>query len=141
MEKKTAIIVSGYFNPLHKGHLDYFEQAKKLGNELWVIVNNDQQRELKGSKQFQDEDERLRIIRALKIVDFAYLSIDTDRTVQKTLEFLHFQHYKDYTLKFANGGDQTNESIPEANMCKMMGIELIDGLGEKVQSSSWLLSK
>lgn len=138
---KKAIIVSGYFNPLHKGHLDYFEKAKTQGNELWVIVNNDKQRELKGSKEFQDQDERLQIIRALKIVDFAYLSIDKDRTVKKTLEFLYERHYQEYELYFANGGDQNNNSIPESVVCNKLGIKLIDGLGDKIQSSSWLLNK
>ena len=59
MSKPKAIIVSGYFNPLHKGHLELFEKAKASGDQLWVIVNSDLQRELKGSKAFMDEDERL----------------------------------------------------------------------------------
>ena len=62
---KKAIIVSGYFNPLHKGHLDLFENAKEAGDALIVIVNNDKQREIKGSKFFQDEQERVRIIQAI----------------------------------------------------------------------------
>ena len=67
--KKIAIIVSGYFNPLHKGHLEYFEKAKSKGEELFVIVNSDYQRELKGSKKFQDENERILIISHLKLVN------------------------------------------------------------------------
>ena len=62
---KKAVIVSGYFNPLHKGHLELFKKAKESGDILIVIVNNDIQRELKGSKFFQDENERIEIIRAL----------------------------------------------------------------------------
>ena len=50
--KSKVTIVSGYFNPLHKGHLELFEKAKALGDQLWVIVNSDLQRELKGSKAF-----------------------------------------------------------------------------------------
>lgn len=138
---KKAVIVSGYFNPLHKGHLELFEQAKKHGDELWVIVNSDYQRELKGSKEFQDQDERLTIIKALKIVDFAYIAIDKDRTVKETLEFLYKMHKNEYSLAFANGGDQNNDTIPEYGICDKYKIELIDGLGEKIQSSSWLLGK
>ena len=68
MNKKKAIIVSGYFNPLHKGHLEYFNNAKALCDELFVIVNNDHQRALKGSKEFQEEKERMMIISNIKIV-------------------------------------------------------------------------
>ena len=76
MSKQKAIIVSGYFNPIHKGHLELFQKAKAYGDELWVIVNSDLQRELKGSKQFMDEDERLIIVSSIGIVDKALLSID-----------------------------------------------------------------
>ena len=81
MPKKKAIIVSGYFNPLHKGHIEYINTAKNLAEVLFVIVNNDHQRALKGSKEFQNETERLFIVRNLKAVDYALLSIDSDRTV------------------------------------------------------------
>ena len=139
--RPKAIIVSGYFNPIHKGHLEYFIFAKSKGDLLFVIVNSDIQRILKGSKQFQKEDERLFIVQHIKEVDQAFLSIDEDRTVCKTLEMLHAQFGNEYQLAFANGGDQNNNSIPEVPICQALGIELIDGLGEKIQSSSWLLSK
>ena len=79
------IIVSGYFNPLHKGHLELFEKAKAAGDQLWVIVNNDIQRELKGNKEFMDQDERLIIVSAIGIVDKAIISIDKDETQCATL--------------------------------------------------------
>jgi len=139
--KPKAIIVSGYFNPLHKGHLEYFIKAKEQGDFLFVIVNSDHQRALKGSVEFQKEDERLFIVEHIKEVDFALISIDQDRTVCKTLEFIHLQYNTIYDLAFANGGDQNNQSIPELNICKQLGIELIDGLGDKIQSSSWLLKR
>lgn len=138
---RKAVIVSGYFNPLHKGHLDLFEKAKEHGDMLIVIVNNDKQRELKGSKFFQDEEERLRIIRALKVVDMAWLSLDEDKTQNKTLKVLLDKFYGTLNLAFANGGDQNNDTIPERIICEQFGIELIDGLGEKIQSSSWLLGE
>ena len=80
-----AVIVSGYFNPLHKGHLEYLNHAKAIADKLIVIVNNDHQRELKGSKEFQDEEERVIIISNLKAVDEVVLSVDQDRTVCETI--------------------------------------------------------
>ena len=139
--KKKAIIVSGYFNPLHKGHLEYFNKAKALCDELFVIVNNDHQREIKGSQPFQDEQERLLIVSNIKAVDNAILSVDKDRAVCESIRLLANQHGADYKLAFANGGDQNNDTIPETLVCKELGIELIDGLGDKIQSSSWLLEK
>ncbi len=136
---KNAIIVSGYFNPLHKGHLEYFEKAKSYGDVLFVIVNSDYQRNLKGSKEFQDEAERLLIVSSLRIVNKAILSIDKDKTVRQTIKQIYENYGDKYSLAFANGGDQNNEKIPEKDICQNLNIKLIDGLGEKIQSSSWLL--
>jgi cytidyltransferase-like protein len=136
---KKAIIVSGYFNPIHKGHIEYFNNAKALGDFLIVIVNNDKQRILKGSKAFQQEDERVFIVSNVKSVDQVFLSIDEDRTVCETIKYIHQQLHHEYQLAFANGGDQNNQSIPEAAICNTLGIKLLDGLGDKIQSSSWLL--
>ena len=141
MTKPKAIIVSGYFNPLHKGHLELFEKAKTNGDALWVIVNSDLQRELKGSKEFMQEDERLIIVSAIGIVDKALVSIDKDKTQCATLCFFAKEYGAEYDLFFANGGDQNNDSIPEVSICKETGIGLIEGLGDKIQSSSWLLKK
>jgi len=137
--KKKAIIVSGYFNPIHKGHLEYFNNAKALCDELFVIVNNDHQRELKGSKEFQKEDERMIIVSNIKAVDKAILSIDQDRTVCETIRMIANDYGAKYELGFANGGDQNNDTIPERPICEDMNVALIDGLGDKIQSSSWLL--
>lgn len=137
--KEKIIIVSGYFNPLHKGHIEYFHMAKSHGNLLFVIVNNDNQRELKGTKEFMDQEERLILVKELRIVDEAYLSIDEDKSVSLTLEKIHNHFSEKYQIAFANGGDQTNNSIPEVEVCKKYGIMLIDGLGDKIQSSSWIL--
>jgi cytidyltransferase-like protein len=139
--KKKAIIVSGYFNPLHRGHIEYFQNSKKFGDLLFVIVNNDLQREIKGSKEFQKEQERVLIIENLKMVDKCFLSIDKDRTVIETIKFIYTKFSNEFNFAFANGGDQNNELIPEKNICEVLGIDLIDGLGEKIQSSSWLLKK
>ena len=139
--KKKAIIVSGYFNPVHKGHIEYFNKAKAQGDKLFVIVNNDFQRELKGSKEFQTQSERLFIVENLKAVDKVFLAVDQDRTVCETIRLISQEHSNEYQLGFANGGDQNNTSIPEVPVCRELGIDLIDGLGEKIQSSSWLLNK
>lgn len=116
MEK--IVCVSGYFNPLHYGHIEYFEKSKQLGDKLVVIVNNDKQAILKKGSSFMPEDERLKIIRSLRIVDFAVLSIDNDRTVCKTLESIR-PHI------FTNGGDQTNDIIPEKEICDKLNIKMV----------------
>lgn len=132
MENKI-VCCSGYFSPLHRGHIEYLERSKCLGNKLVVIVNNDNQSFLKKGSSFMNESERLEIIRSLKCVDFAVLSIDQDRTVCKTLECIR-------PNIFTNGGDQFNDFIPEKTICEKLGIEIIDGIGDKIQSSSWLLA-
>jgi len=139
--KPKAIIVSGYFNPIHKGHIEYFNNAKAVGDELFVIVNSDYQRELKGSKEFQNEGERVFIVSNIKSVDNFFLSLDQDRTVCETIKHIHQKLGNTYQIAFANGGDQNNKSIPEVPIYSELGIELIDGLGDKIQSSSWLLNK
>tara|TARA_B100000161_G_C33325055_1_gene313223 strand:+ start:200 stop:616 length:417 start_codon:yes stop_codon:yes gene_type:complete len=136
--RTKAIIVSGYFNPLHKGHIEYFKLAKSHGELLFVIVNNDLQREKKGSKKFMLQDERLLIISSLKIVDEVFLSIDNESDVSKTVRHI-YDNYKNFDLLFANGGDQNNDNIPERKVCEELGIKLIDNLGNKIQSSSWLI--
>ena len=141
MSKPKAIIVSGYFNPLHKGHIELFQKAKKEGDSLWVIVNNDLQRELKRSKEFMDQNERLSIVSAIGIVDKALISIDKDKTQCATLSDLAEKYSSEYELYFANGGDQKIDTIPEVNVCNEKGIGLLEGLGDKIQSSSWLLRK
>ena len=141
MKKQKAIIVSGYFNPIHKGHLEYFNNAKAMADQLFVIVNNDHQRALKGSREFQDENERMIIVSNIKAVDKAILSIDTDRTVCATIKMIAGQFGSEFELGFANGGDQNNDTIPERSVCEHMNVAIIDSLGDKIQSSSWLLKK
>ena len=137
--KQKIIIVSGYFNPIHKGHIEYFHLAKSKGDVLFVIVNNDIQRKLKGSKKFMSEKERLIIVNELSVTNKALLSIDKDLTVCRSLEKIYKDYSSEGKLFFANGGDQDNNNIPEFDICKKLGIGLIDGLGKKIQSSSWLL--
>jgi cytidyltransferase-like protein len=124
-----VVAISGYFDPIHVGHLEYINMAKKLGDKLVVIVNNNYQCELKKGKFFMDEKDRLTIISNLKNVDEVFLSIDEDKTVCASLE-------KIKPDIFANGGDRKNYEIPESVICKKYDIKIIDGLGDKIRSSS-----
>ena len=140
-KKQKAIIVSGYFNPIHKGHIEYFHSARQVADKLIVIVNNDYQRKLKGSKEFMKEDERVMIVKEFTIVDYGDLSIDKKKDVPLSIKKINDELSNQYEILFGNGGDQNNDTIPEANICKELNIKLIDGLGEKIQSSSWILKK
>jgi len=124
-----VVAVSGYFDPIHVGHLEYLKMAKSLGDKLVVIINSDYQAELKKGKSFMPEEERLEIVQALRCVDEVFLSIDKDKSVCKSLE-----HLKPDI--FANGGDRSLEEIPETAVMKKYNIEMVDGLGEKIRSSS-----
>ena len=115
--KKKAIIVSGYFNPLHKGHIEYFKNAKNYGDVLFVIVNNDYQRKLKGTKEFMDEKERLLIVDELKITDKTFLSIDNDRTYQNRLK-IHREYFQSLTYVLPTR-DQTTILFRRHQFCKI----------------------
>ena len=140
---KKVVITSGFFNPLHIGHINLIKEAKKLGDFLVVVVNNDKQVKLKGSVPFMSEQERMEIVKALRYDDDVILAIDKDKTVAKTL-ILIAKKYPDAELFFAKGGDRNSGNIPEneTKACKDFNIKVINGVGgNKVQSSSWLLSK
>ena len=124
-----TVVVSGYFDPVHVGHLEYLKLAKDLGDKLIVIVNNNEQCVLKKGKPFMDELDRLEIVKSLKMVDDVFLSIDKDKSVCKSLEILKPDI-------FANGGDRNTNEVPESIICKKYNIKMIDGLGNKIRSSS-----
>ena len=133
--QKKIVVASGYFEPtLHPGHLEYLYHAKALGDILIVIVNNDHQTELKKGVCTVPAVDRVQILRSIECVDLAVESVDEDRTVCKTLAMLH-PHI------FANGGDAKNDSIPEGKVCEELHIEMVDGLGEKIQSSRWIMKR
>jgi cytidyltransferase-like protein len=143
MEKiKTLVIVSGYFNPIHEGHLEYLNRSKSLGDFLYVIINNDLQRELKGSKPFLTENQRRTILKNIKAVDDVIIAIDENKFVDRTIELIYKQEAHKYDrILFTNGGDQTAKTIGEKEICERLGIEMVFDLGDKIQSSSWLLNK
>ncbi len=132
------IITSGYFNPIHIGHINMFREAKSLCDKLVVIVNNDEQVKLKGSVAFMPESERVEVVRAIKYIDEVFLSIDKDKSVVESLKIVAKANPGE--LFFANGGDRNTGNIPEAKICEEFNIKMIDNIGGgKVQSSSRLL--
>ncbi len=123
------VILSGYFNPLHGGHLDMIEAARSVGDHLIIIVNNDQQQLLKKNKIILDEKNRLRLMSALKVVDEALLALDGDPTVIKTLQHIAEKYPQDEII-FANGGDRDGKRVvPETAVCSDLGIEMVFGVG------------
>ena len=137
----TIVIASGYFNPIHTGHLDYLEEAKKLGDQLFVIVNNDDQVKVKGTQLFLSEEDRGRVVQSLECVDQAVISCDLDGAVTDSIGVIWsvFQ-LSGANFIFANGGDQKS-GVPEEEFCMRNGIEMVYGVGgEKTQSSSTLLN-
>ena len=128
-----TIVVSGYFIWLHVGHTEYFREASKHG-EVICIVNNDEQQKLKYGKVIVPLEERMSILNDNKYISKVVASIDTDRTVCRTLEMLK-------PNIFGKGGDRNSSNIPEVDICNKLDIKMIFGLGNKIQSSSWLISK
>ena len=134
MDCLKTVVVSGYFDPLHVGHIEYLELAKSLGDRLIVIVNNDKQATLKKGESFMGQEDRLVIVGALRCVDNVFLSIDNGKDVCESLAFLKPDI-------FANGGDRKRGFVPEVDICERLGIIPRYGVGgEKVESSSNLLT-
>jgi cytidyltransferase-like protein len=138
-----VIVISGYFNPIHSGHIDYIKSAKQRGDVLVVIVNNDNQVELKGSVPFQNENERFKIVSNIKGVDRTVLSIDEDATVCESLRMVYKTYEDDpffHQMFFCNGGDRKEGGVPEDILTEELGINMLYNIGgEKVQSSSELI--
>ena len=118
-----TVIISGYFNPFHSGHLDMIEAAAEMGDKLIVIVNNDEQQRMKKGKVILDEKTKCRIVGAIKGVDEVVLAIDTEETddgerpLIKTMTELA-EKYSEDKLIFANGGDRdSDKAIPETAVC------------------------
>lgn len=138
-------IVSGYFNPLHSGHLEYINTAKKNCDFLIAIVNNDTQVSLKQSKIFMTEQHRLDILSNIKNVNLAIISIDTqDTSVVKTLEMLNKKYpLSNDSLVFYNSGDRNENTsdIKEKYICEKLNIEMKFLPLQKIYSSSTLLNQ
>jgi len=138
-------IISGYFNPLHTGHLDYIESANQNCDLLYVIVNSDEQVKIKGSEPFMDEESRLRIVKALQSVNRGLIAKDDDGTVVKSIEWIYNWNRDDPfvdSFVFMNGGDRVAGNTPEEEYCRENGIETLYNIGGgKTESSSTLIEK
>ncbi len=138
----TIAITSGYFDPLHLGHLELLELSRRQGDALWVIVNTDAQAALKKGKAFLPEKTRLGIAQALRVVDRAILSVDTDGSVCATLDHLLAEaKAAGHHAVFCKGGDRNAGNIPEMEVLRRHGARLVDGLGAKIDSSSAIIAK
>jgi len=133
-EKETIIAASGFFDPIHRGHIEYLKKAKELGGKLIVILDSDEQTIKKKGYVLVPQADRMAIIKSLGFVDEVVLSIDRDKSVCESLRLLKPDI-------FAKGGDRTSKEIPEAKICKEYNIKILDGLGKKLQSSSELVKK
>jgi cytidyltransferase-like protein len=139
-----ASIVSGYFNPLHHGHLDLFEAAAARSDYLIVIVNNDRQQVLKKGRVIQVEDVRARIVRALRVVDDVFVAVEDGPGIDGTFDLIRAK-YPDTELEFCNGGDRrTGDDLPtdEQNAAARNRITLHYGIGgtDKADSSTRIMA-
>ncbi|WP_405058996.1 adenylyltransferase/cytidyltransferase family protein [Kribbella sp. NBC_01505] len=138
---RTTAIVSGYFNPLHIGHIRMMRAARELGDQLVVIVNNDDQQMLKKGRIIIPENDRVEVVENIRSVDVVLLSVDTDGSVQKSLAEVR-SRFPDDRILFANGGDRRNAGeISEADVCAELGIEIVFGVGgdDKADASSRII--
>ena len=139
---KTVVITSWYFNPIHPWHIECLELCKELWDELWVIVNNDNQAKLKTWKEtvFQDENYRLKIVSSLKVVDNVMLSVDQDGSVCESIKEItkriKEKYWEDTVIYFWKGWDRFSWNIPEVQVCKDLWIEIKDWLWAKTHNSS-----
>jgi len=135
-------ITSGYFDPIHLGHIELLELSRAQGDVLWVIVNNDTQAALKKGKAFIPEATRLGIVRALRVVDRAVLAIDQDGSVCATLDQLLAEaKAQGHEAFFCKGGDRNAGNIPEMVVLQRHGSRLVEGLGAKIDSSSSIIAR
>ena len=143
MNRRTVVVVSGYFNPLHVGHLRMMRDARALGDLLVVVVNNDEQQVLKKGRVILTQDDRCEVVAAVRYADRTVLAVDQDPSVRATLAMLRAD-YPDDHLVFANGGDRKDPAtISEAEVCTEHGIEIVFGVGgdDKADNSSRIIQE
>jgi len=129
----AIIALSGGFDPIHSGHVAMIEDAALIG-DVHIILNSDAWLVRKKGYVFQTYNERQAILRSIKGVVSVVEALDDDNTVCKTLELI----LPDY---FGNGGDRTEETTPELELCNKLGIKPVFNLGGgKTQSSSALVA-
>jgi len=149
-KKYKVILISGGFDPVHKGHIECIQKAKKLADKVWIGLNNDSWLRRKKGKSFMKENERKFIMESLRDVDYVYIMNPLIHGDDTAIDFIDHAKRK-YIIEnddlpkgvmaFGNGGDRTETTTPENDVCNSYGIDSVWGLGKKIQSSSWLLEK
>lgn len=136
---KTIVVVSGGFDPIHSGHIKLLKEAKLLGDMLIVGINSDEWLAHKKGRAFMPWPERLCIINNLAMVDEVYTFDDEDGSARHLLAQVR-AHYPTDRIIFANGGDRTQNNIPEMSV---KDVEFVFGVGgeNKANSSSWILEE
>lgn len=152
MKKYKVILISGGFDPVHKGHIECIQNARELADEVWVGLNSERWLRNKKGKSFMSERERAFVMDNIKGVDWVYIMNPKEHTDSTAVDFIdsarqrymrEIGKWEDGVMAFGNGGDRVAGGVPpvEEDVCKGYGIDLVWGLGDKVQSSSWLLDK
>ena len=138
---KNVIIVSGGFDPVHKGHIRMFREAANLGANVVVGLNSDEWLTRKKGKPFMKWDERAEILESCKFINQVIPFDDSDDTASNVIERVHLMYSSDYNIYFANGGDRKLGNVPELDICKELEVVMLWGIGGgKIQSSSWLIN-
>ena len=139
--RKSVIILSGGFDPIHKGHLRMFREASWMGHQVIIGLNSDEWLTRKKGKPFMEFDERKEIIEGFKYVNQVISFRDDDDTAINAIERVVAMYSSDYQIYFANGGDRGKDNVPEVDVCKELDVTMLWGIGGgKIQSSSWLIN-
>ena len=138
---KNIIIVSGGFDPVHKGHIRMFREAANFGANVIVGLNSDEWLTRKKGKSFMKWDERAEILESCKFINQVIPFDDSDDTASNAIERVHLMYSSEYNIYFANGGDRKLGNVPELDICKKLKVVMLWGIGgDKIQSSSWLIN-
>ncbi len=137
---KKLIIVSGGFDPVHKGHVRMFKESKEIGDYVVTALNSDEWLERKKGKPFMRFEERKEILEAFRYVNEVISFNDYDDTASEAIRKIYDKYNSEYEIYFANGGDRKTHNVPEMSICEELGVKMIWNVGgEKIQSSSKLI--